>query len=472
MFRSLFHPLCALLLLLTLALPVSRVMAEDAVLAVAIDRGETVSLPEVANSVFIANPEVADVQLLSPTTIMVFGKKMGETTLMAIGAGNKTLIKKTIRVGLNVGAVQQALSALLPDSKIRVVGVPDGIMLLGTVRDPGAADDARRVAARFVPKEGEIVNRLQILASNQINLRVRVAEVSRSLNRFFGINWNSAFKLSGFAFGMASGAALTNAGTFGLNSARPGTSTPESTFNFGHQGRGMDINGFVDALASDGLITVLAEPNLTAMSGETAYFLAGGEYPILVPQSNGQVSIEYKDFGVKLSFTPTLINSARINIKVRPEVSELSSDGAVTLNNFKVPALKVRRAETTVELASGQSFAIAGMMSNNSDQNVDKFPFLGDVPILGDLFRSTRYKRGETELVIIVTPYLVRPSDEQLALPTDGLAPPSETDRVLMQRATGGDPMKKPISGDATAVAIKPNVTSTLPVANGGFIVE
>ena len=459
------------LLILCVMLPCAA-RAEDMVLPVAIDRGETVTLPEAANSVFIANPEIADVQLLSPTTVMVYGKKMGDTTLMALGSGNKTLIKRTVRVGLNVEAVQQALTTLLPDSKIKVVGVPDGIMLLGTVQDPGAAEDARRVAARFVPKEGEIVNHLQILASNQINLRVRVAEVSRALNRFFGVNWNSAFKLSGFAFGLASGAALTNAGALGLNSARPGTSTPENTLNFRHQEAGVDLNGFIDALASDGLITVLAEPNLTAMSGETAFFLAGGEYPILVPQSNGQVSIEYKDFGVKLSFTPTLINSTRINIKVRPEVSELSSEGAVTLNNFKVPALKVRRAETTVELASGQSFAIAGMLSNNSDQNVDKFPLLGDLPVLGDLFRSTRFRRGETELVIIVTPYLVRPSNEQLALPTDGLAPPSESERVLAQRVTSADKSKKPISGTATAVALTPAAAATVPAASGGFIVE
>ncbi|MGB4102206.1 MAG: type II and III secretion system protein family protein [Alphaproteobacteria bacterium] len=461
----------ALLLILCVMLPCAA-RAEDLVLPVAIDRGETVILPEPATSVFIANPDVADVQLLSPTTVMVYGKKMGDTTLMAVGGHNKTLIKRTVRVGLNVEAVQQALTTLLPDARIKVVGVPDGIMLLGTVQDPAAAEDARRVAARFVPKEGEIVNQLQVLASNQINLRVRVAEVSRALNRFFGVNWNSAFKLSGFAFGLASGAALTNAGALGLNSARPGTSTPENTLNFRHQEAGVDLNGFIDALASDGLITVLAEPNLTAMSGETAFFLAGGEYPILVPQSNGQVSIEYKDFGVKLSFTPTLINRTRINIKVRPEVSELSSEGAVTLNNFKVPALKVRRAETTVELASGQSFAIAGMLSNNSDQNVDKFPLLGDMPVLGDLFRSTRFRRGETELVIIVTPYMVRPSNEQLALPTDGLAPPSETERVLEQRAVSADKTKKPISGMATAVALPPAAASAAPTASGGFIVE
>ncbi|MEJ0061840.1 MAG: type II and III secretion system protein family protein [Alphaproteobacteria bacterium] len=461
------------LLLLTLAmLPSFPALADDLPLRVEIDRGETIELPEPAKSVFIANPDIADIQILSPTTVMVFGKKMGETTLMAVGANNKTLDKRRVHVDMNVSAVSGALAALLPESRIRVTGMPDGIMLTGIVKDPGAAEDARRVAARFVSDKGEIINRLQVQASNQINLRVRVAEVARSVNRFFGINWATAFKASGFAFGLTNGAAIVNApDAFGLNTNRPGTPTAANTFNFGQEGPGHDINGFIDALASDGLITLLSEPNLTAMSGETASFLAGGEYPILVPQSNGQISIEYKNFGVKLSFTPTLINESRINIKVRPEVSELSSNGAVVLQNFSIPALKVRRAETTVELASGQSFAIAGMLSNNSNQNVDKFPFLGDTPVLGPLFRSTRFQRGETELVIIVTPYLVRPSGEQLALPTDGLAPPDEAERILDQRTASADTGKKPASGAPTAILVQP-VSHAAPSGSGGFIVE
>lgn len=438
-----------------------------------VDRGETITLPQPARSVFIANPDIADIQVLSPTTVMVFGKKLGQTTLMAVGENNQELANRPIQVGMNVDAIKQALGAVLPGNSIEVRGVPDGILLTGRVKDPAAAEDARRIAARFVSKEGgEVINRLEVQASNQINLRVRVAEVSRSVNRYFGINWNNAFKLGGFAFGLTSGAALASSGVFGLNTARPGSPTPADTFNFQHSGEGYDINGFIDALATDGLITVLAEPNLTAMSGETASFLAGGEYPILVPQSNGQVSIEYKNFGVKLSFTPTLVNSTRINIKVRPEVSELSSNGAVTLNNFSVPALKVRRAETTVELASGQSFAIAGMLSNSSDQNINKFPLLGDVPVLGELFRSTRFKSGETELVIIVTPYLVRPSNEQLAAPTDGLSLPDEVERVVFQQNSSSNPAKKPITGTPTTLMLKPvRAVNTAPVGSG-FIME
>lgn len=463
------HPLFRLL---TLLLMLCGVAHADRPFQIDVDRAETIELPAPARSVFIANPDIADIQVLSPTTVMVFGKKMGQTTLIAVGEDNRELANRAVQVHQNIDMLQKAIQSLLPNESIAVSGVPDGVMLTGKVRDPAAAEDARRLAARFVPREtGEVINRLEIQASNQINLRVRVAEVSRSVNRYFGINWNNAFKLSGFAFGLASGAALSTTGVFGLNTNRPGTPTPANTINFGTEGRGYDVNGFIDALASDGLISVLAEPNLTAMSGETASFLAGGEYPILVPQSNGQVTIEYKNFGVKLSFTPTLVNSRRINVKVRPEVSELSSDGAVTLNNFNVPALKVRRAETTVELASGQSFAIAGMLSNSSDQNIDKFPMLGDMPILGELFRSTRFKRGETELVIIVTPYLVRPSGEQLALPTDGLSLPDEVERVIFAQNTSNDLRKKPVSGTPVAVEIRPD-QATAPAMASGFIVE
>ena len=199
---------------------------------------------------------------------------------------------------------------------------------------------------------------------------------------------------------------------------------------FGHI-LGTDLLGTIDLLQNDGFITTLAEPNLTALSGETASFLAGGEFPIPVSQSLGAVTIEYKQYGVGLAFTPIVLADGRISMRVRPEVSELSDAGSVKLNGFTVPALTTRRAETTVELGSGQSFMIAGLLQNRSSNSVQKAPFLGDLPILGMLFRSTSYQRNETELVIIVTPYLVRPVSGQLALPTDGYRMPTDADQVL-----------------------------------------
>ncbi|WP_317617548.1 type II and III secretion system protein family protein [Sphingomonas daechungensis] len=192
----------------------------------------------------------------------------------------------------------------------------------------------------------------------------------------------------------------------------------------------MDILSSLDLAEVDGLVTTLAEPNLTALSGETASFLAGGEFPIPVSQSLGSISIEYKQYGVGLAFTPVVLADGRISMRVRPEVSELSSEGSIKLNGFDVPALVTRRAETTVELGSGQSFMLAGLIRNNTTNNVDKAPFLGDLPILGALFRSTSFRRQETELVIVVTPYLVKPVSGRLALPTDGYRAPSDAKRV------------------------------------------
>jgi len=195
---------------------------------------------------------------------------------------------------------------------------------------------------------------------------------------------------------------------------------------------GLDLLGALDAGETQGLVTTLSEPNLTALSGETAEFLAGGEFPIPLSQGLGTTTIEYKKFGVSLAYTPTVLANGRISIRVRPEVSELSSQGAVTVNNFTIPALTVRRAETTVELGSGQSFMIAGLMSNNAQNTIEKVPGAGDVPILGALFRSTEFRKGQTELVIIVTPYLVRPvSDNEIVLPTDGFQAPNALQQFM-----------------------------------------
>jgi pilus assembly protein CpaC len=204
------------------------------------------------------------------------------------------------------------------------------------------------------------------------------------------------------------------------------------------------------------------------MSGETANFLAGGEFPIPIPQGNGTISITFKSYGISLSFTPTLLSGNRVSLHVRPEVSELTDTGAIVISSVTVPALTTRKAETTVEVTSGESFAMAGLLSNNQAQTVNKFPLLGDLPVLGSLFRSERYLNGQTELVVIITPYIVRPSGEKLALPTDGLVPPSELDRLAKQRFTGSVPTGRPISGEpevviATPVMAAPAIEPTAP---------
>jgi pilus assembly protein CpaC len=208
--------------------------------------------------------------------------------------------------------------------------------------------------------------------------------------------------------------------------------SPGTTLGFAGQLLGLDLLGALDLAERNGLVTVLSEPNLTALSGETAEFLAGGEFPIPLSQGLGTTTIEYKNYGVSLAYTPTVLSNGRISIRVRPEVSELSSQGAVTLNGFQIPALTIRRAETTVELGSGQSFMIAGLLSNSAQNTIDKAPGAGDLPILGALFRSTTFQKGQTELVIVVTPYLVRPVDDsQISLPTDGFHTPNAGEQWL-----------------------------------------
>jgi pilus assembly protein CpaC len=214
---------------------------------------------------------------------------------------------------------------------------------------------------------------------------------------------------------------------------------------------------------NDGLVTILAEPNLTALSGETASFLAGGEFPIPISQSLGAVTIEYKQYGVGLAFTPIVLADGRISMRVRPEVSELSNEGSIKLNGYEVPALTTRRAETTVELGSGQSFMLAGLLRNSNVNSIEKAPFLGDLPILGALFRSTKYRRAETELVIIVTPYLVRPTSGQLALPTDGYRAPTDVQRVLEGQSYTGH------SGPPAAAVVGTPTAAAPVAANPGF---
>jgi pilus assembly protein CpaC len=262
-----------------------------------------------------------------------------------------------------------------------------------------------------------------------VQLRVRVAEVSRDVLKQFGINWDALLSSGNFMFGLATGNPVVAAGTFLTRN-----NNTNSLFGSFRNGA-LDINGLIDAMDDEGLITVLAEPNLTSMSGKPATFLAGGEFPIVVPGDNDRVTIEFKQFGVSLAFTPTLLGQNRISLHVNPEVSQLSNTGAVELGGFSIPALTTRRAETTVELGNGQSFAIAGLLQNDIRHDIDKFPGLGDVPVLGTLFRSDRFQRNETELVIIVTPYLVRPVDEPvLATPGDGYKAPNDIERILQGR--------------------------------------
>jgi pilus assembly protein CpaC len=404
-----------------------------------VNKGTLIRLAADADTVFVADPSVADVKIKSPRLIYLFAKQPGETSLYAVDAQNHVLFNRPVLVTRDIGRLQLALDKLLPDGAIIARPVDGSIVLAGHVQSPLEAEEARRIARPFVNDDKELVNRIEVEAPNQVNLRVRVAEVSRNIIKQLGINWDAIANVGSFAFGIATGSpvigsALGADGNFITRNPGLGGTTTNSIFG-GINQKNLNVNGLIDALDQNGLVSILAEPNLTAMSGETASFLAGGEFPILIPQGNQLVGIEFKSFGVALAFTPVVLNNGRISLKVRPEVSQLSTTGAVEIQGFTIPALTTRRAETTVELGSGQSFAIGGLLQNNVSDTLNKVPGLGDVPILGPLFRSDAFQRNESELVIIVTPYLVKPdSDHHVAAPTDGMAPPNDADRIWRGR--------------------------------------
>jgi len=399
-----------------------------------VNKGRLVHLAQPAASVFVADPAVADVQVKSPSLVYLFGKTAGETTLYAVSDNDQVLVNANVVVRHDVERLEQAIHEMLPRSAVSVTTVDDALVLEGTVFSAAEGEDVRRIAAHFVPDPKQLINKMKVEAPNQVNIRVRVAEISRTITKEFGFNWENVFGIGNFALGLATGHTVLNApGVFNTRSTVQGTQAAVNNLTGAFNKGGQDINVLIDALENQGLITVLAEPNLSALSGEPASFLAGGEFPIPVPQGNNTISIDFKKFGVSLNFVATISSGNRINLHVQPEVSELSSSGSIQVSGISVPALTTRRAETTIELSSGQSFAIAGLLQNNVNQNIDKFPWLGDVPVLGTLFRSNSFQRGETELMIIVTPYIVRPTAtaDRLLLPTDGYVSPNDERQIL-----------------------------------------
>lgn len=419
--------------------PPTVITAGNGPVVIEVGKGVLMRLQEAAESVFVADPDVADLQVKSPNLVYVFGKSGGETTLFAVGKHDKVILDTTVRVGWDIHRIENAIHELLPRSAVSVNSVGDALVVDGTVFSAAEGDDVRRIAGHYVSDPTrQLINRVKVDAPNQVNLRVRVAEISRDLIKQLGFNWDAAFKNSNFLLGLAAGPNIPAVG--GVFNTRTLTTDLKTTVDnlYGSATVGnFDVNALIDALDAEGLITVLAEPNLTAVSGEAASFLAGGEFPVPVSSSfsNGQqtVSVSFKRFGVSLSFVATIAGGNRINLHVIPEVSELSTTGAVNISNIQIPALATRRADTTVDLASGQSFAIAGLLQNNMNQTIQKFPWLADVPVLGQLFRSESFRRQESELVIIVTPYVVRPTTmaNRLQLPTDGFVSPSDSELLF-----------------------------------------
>ncbi len=429
---------------------------------ITVNGGTLVRLSKPASNVFIANPEIADIQVKSPRLIYVFGKTMGTTTLYAVSENDDVIFSGNVKVSHNLTDIRQTLKTMMPRSNVDIELMNGVLVLTGNAKSPAEAEDAKNIAQTFIGKNYQVINRLQIATPTQVNLRVRVAEVARDVSKRLGFNWEGTLGGSTF-IGILNGRdvfdVVTNeALNMPMKEFFAGADNAGSLFGSISTGK-LDINGIIDALETEGFLTVLAEPNLTALSGEFASFLAGGEFPIPVPQENGVITIDYRSFGVGLQFTPTVLSNNTINLKVQPEVSQLSSAGAITLNGFAIPALTTRRAETTVELASGQSFAIAGLLQNNLERELQKFPGLGDIPVLGALFRSDKFRRQETELIIIVTPYIVNPVKNgiQIPIPQDGLKMPNDLQRYIegksYQHMPKDAPQPMPMPGQQTGTA-------------------
>lgn len=438
-------------------------------------RARLITLPRPMTDLFVADDSIADVQVRSPTQLYIFGKKPGETTVSATGRGGVVVYAATVRIGNNLDSIGRMLKLAMPEATITATPMNGLILLTGTIAAPSDAAEAERLVQAYVGKDTKIISRLKTATPLQVNLQVRIAEVNRSFVKQIGVNLLNRDNSGGFLFGISSG---RNPGTISTGTDAAGNPVTNYDYTAGAQrttvalaGRvlGMDLLSAIDLGETLGQVSTLANPNLTALSGETATFLAGGEIPIPLSGGFGQVSVEYKPYGVSLSYTPTVLADGRISLRVRPEVSQISSLGAVQVSGTSIPALTTRRAETTLELGSGQSMMIGGLLSNTRDNTIDKTPWLGDLPLIGSLFRSNAFKRNETELVIIITPYLVKPvnAPSDIALPTDSTRSPNDAERVLLGRMGAGDGAPRPVPTMAPPVQGRPVTGAQAPVSTG-----
>ena len=481
--------------------------------ALSTGQGQLVTLPMAVTSVWTSNPEVADVYVSNPRQIHVFAKVAGEATIFATTASGAVAYATNVRVAENITSLDRMIKLAMPDANIKVTTVGPLAVLTGVVQSPDDAGQAELlvktmlnpgidVAAPGTLLKVAVISRLRMATPMQVNLSVKIAEVSRSLAKSIGVNLTSRDR-SGVGVGVIQGRNFGGIGTqdlsgfpkldasslYGLPAGSIALPFNPATGQFITQGGptlpftglgagkttlgflgslfGIDVGAALDLAETNGLVSMLAEPNLTALSGETASFLAGGEFPIPISQSLGTIAIEYKQYGVALAFTPTVLADGRISMRVRPEVSQLSAEGAVTLNGFNIPAFTTRRSETTVELGSGQSMMIGGLMQNSNVNTIDKTPGLGDVPVLGAMFRSNGYRRNQTELMIIVTAYLVKPvSANDIKLPTDGLQTPTDLQNFLLGQDFSGKKNAKrnvPTLAPPVTVPARPAVGSLTP---------
>lgn len=427
-------------------------------LDVPLNKSQTVTLDRPIGRAMIGSDEIADILPISDRSIYVLGKKMGTTSLTIYDKGGRVITIVDVAVGPDVVSLRRQLGELLPGERIDARISNDSVVLSGVVSSASAAQNAVQIASTFAGDK--VVNMMGIGSSQQVMLEVRFSEINRQTGKEIGVSGFFRNGSGSFDGALGNGAQLvpdpnTGEGVLKLSSITGSFGIFRKNFSLG----GLNILGVLDTLENKGLAKTLAEPTLVALSGEKASFLAGGEFPIPVLQggasgsnNGGQgITIEFKPFGVSLAFTPTILADGVINMIVEPEVSSIDPNSSITLNDITIPGLQTRRASTTLELRDGESFAIAGLLKQDFQTTIRQVPLLGSIPIIGSLFRSSGFKRGETELLIVVTPRLVQPiKPSQVALPTDRVGEPTELDLFLLGRSDNAVPAVPPVTQGLT----------------------
>ena len=420
-------------------------------LDVPVNKSQVLRTDRPYSKALVGNPDIADVLPLGNSSVYVLGKKAGTTSLTLYDRANRLIAVLDVVVGPDVMTLKRQLSELMPGDDVSARISNDSVVLEGTVSSSVAADRAAQLADTYAP--GKVVNLLSIGSAQQVMLEVRFSEMKRSSLKQIGLNWDilsDGGKLAGVSGG---GSSLVPDPDTGLGVLKHGAITDSfGIISRAFRGLGENFNVTLDALEKKGAVTTLAEPTLIALSGETASFLAGGEFPVPVAQNVGgnsgsgggggaAITVEWKPFGVSLAFTPTVLADGVINMVVAPEVSSIDPSASIVINNLTIPGIQTRRAKTVVEMRDGESFALAGLLRKDFQDTIRQVPFLGSIPIIGALFRSTGFQHEETELVIIVTPHLVRPVRAgTLKVPTDRVGPPHEADLLLNGRTDTGVP--------------------------------
>ncbi len=381
----------------------------------------------------IANPAIADISTLSDRSIYVLGKSPGRTTLTLLGVDGGLIANVEVQVAPDIAEFKERLQQILPGERIEVRTANDGIVLSGVVSSIEKLDRALDLASRYAPDR--VSNLMVVGGTHQVMLKVRFAEMERTVSKTLS---SSLAVLGGGDLSVASETGTWLDGDNGLGNPIT-VNGAEGALALGFTAGALEFGILLEALESKGVVRTLAEPNLTALSGQEASFLAGGEYPIPVVGSDGDVSIEYKPFGIELSFTPRVVDTDRINLQLNAAVSGIDNSITVETGGVSVNAFRRREASTVVEMRDGESFAIAGLLQDDFEDLSGQVPWLGDIPILGALFRSASYERQQSELVIIITAHLVSPTTgDALALPTDRVRPPTESELFLFGKTVGG----------------------------------